>query len=400
MNRKHLILLLLTSLWLGIGTATADENPFRFLSIPVRGTIGVDVTASGMQQAIALALHENYDGITFEFDALVGHLDQGVAIAALLKQASEKTRTIALLTRAGGPALPILSACEEWFILEETKQGGPTRSVVEALPPFSENAEETTAHLAALANACKKMIAPGSKAAARHKLFLALTSTGTDLPIPTNEPFPNFSGAALVDLKVATLLGSGLQELGKALGVEAIEAQGDSGIVLVGEAAKEQYKERQHLGTIIDNAFAAIDGIDSLSSAMPWTLERARLADPMAKGRRWRYPMMFGENGWAILPEAEIELMRATDNAIRRWSGVITISYELHKLIDRAEDMFAKIKASKANPIDREKQMAAVDLLASILPIRRENINRLAPQVEEAQRTLATLEALREGMED
>ena len=109
--------------------------------------------------------------------------------------------------------------------------------------------------------------------------------------------------------------------------------------------------------------------------------------------------MVFGENGWTILPEVEIELIRATDNAIRRWSGVITISYELHQLIDRAEEMLAKIRASKDDPIDRARQQAAVNLLTSIIPIRRENINRLAPQVVEAQKTLATLEALREAME-
>lgn len=389
MKRKLLILLLLAFFGPSIGTARADNAPFRFLSIPVHGTIGVDVTPSGVQQAIALALHEHYDGITFELDARVGDLNAGIAIAGLIKQANERTRTIALLTSAGGPALPILAACEDWFVLSNAGVQGPSRLVVQTLPPRAHDAEAMSAHLAALSHACTKNLAIGPHNATRKQLFQSLAT-----------PNPGLKGDALVDANEATMLGEGLQALRIALDVDALEAQGDSGLVLVGDAANEQFDDRRRVGSLIDNAFASLDAIDSLTSAMAWTYTRAELANPMSPARLWRYPMVAHNGDWVMSQTAITAFTRATNNAVRRWSGVVELSTELTQLNTRAADILAHLQAIEADPLDRERWTAAVSLLNVLLPDRHASLQEMNAKGKHAKAIIESLELSLEALEE
>ena len=388
MKRKPLTLLLLTFFGPSIGPALAATAPLRFLTIPIRGTIGVDVTPSGVQQAIALALHEQYDGISFEFDARVGDLNAGVAIAGLVKQANERTRTIALLTRVGGPALPILAACEDWFILSTAGEVGEASLVMQTLPSRAPTAEAMTAHLSALTHACMKNLATGPNATARKKIFQSLAT-----------PNAGLSGTALVDAKVARVVGAGLQALRIALDVDTLEAQGDSGLVLVGDAANEQFDARRRVGSLIDNAFASIDAIDSLTSAMAWTFVRAELSNPMSPARLWRYPMAATDGAWVMSPDDITAFTRATNDAVRRWSGVVELSSELTKLNARAADMLTRLQAIQVDPLDRERWTAAVNLLTTLLPDRHANLQEMNAKGEHAKATIESLEGSLEALD-
>ena len=102
-------------------TAGADDG-FRFLGIPIVGTIGADQTAEGLETSIALARAQGLDGLLLEIDARTGDLDDGVAIAGVIAAAADDLRTIAVIRRAGGPALPIAFACEDWIVLRAASQ--------------------------------------------------------------------------------------------------------------------------------------------------------------------------------------------------------------------------------------------------------------------------------------
>ena len=110
-------LTLATLLAINLPAGAQDAAPFRFLSIPIRGNIGIDVTSPGVQQAIDLAKNEKMDGIVLTFDAEIGDLDVGRAIAKQISAAGDDLRTIAILRQSGGPALPIIFACRDWLVL-------------------------------------------------------------------------------------------------------------------------------------------------------------------------------------------------------------------------------------------------------------------------------------------
>ena len=95
------------------------ETPFRFLLIPVKGLVGVNVTSGGVDEAINLAKSQGWEGVIFELDATMGLLDEGLAIAGRIRQAAADLRTIALVRRVGGAGIPILFACEEWLVFDK-----------------------------------------------------------------------------------------------------------------------------------------------------------------------------------------------------------------------------------------------------------------------------------------
>ena len=152
----------------------------------------------------------------------------------------------------------------------------------------------------------------------------------------------------LVQAGLATLVAEGLAPLAKALGVEKVESQGETGLMLVGSIAEEQFKDRKRLGSVIDSIFSTVDGIDSLSSAVPWTLERAKLSDPASSTMLWRYPMQFKDGSWAFTSQAVEQWRLATNDSIRRWTGVETLSKEISALFQRFQTLHAQLKQKTA----------------------------------------------------
>lgn len=415
---------LATFLVLAIGgfaqPATASEEPFTFLNIPIRGTIGIDVTLDGVKQAIALAISEDYDSITLEFDAMSGDLDDGMAIAGLFREAGKHLRTIAIVRQAGGSALPIAFACKEWVVLEETSQGGADRTALQILPTWSPDPKSVKAELTALANGCVQIspVTEQTVARARSVLMYSMTNPGMDLMVKTMDDGtrtinaipasaeeeeggqriliaskgPGIDAKGLAAAGLAKLIPEGLQPLRRALGVEELKAQGDSGVVLVGTAAEDQFKKRKITGSLINSAFTAVDGIDSLSSGMPWTLERAKISDPMAKWRLWRYQLQIQNDKWVLSESGNRAWRNAVNFSIQKWMGVETISKELSALLKRVELLHAQLKKEKADPLDRVRLESAIKILEAYMPSLKEVVGKFAPLAEEARRTITKLE--------
>ena len=412
---------------LGILTpqAVSEDDPFTFLNIPVRGSIGIDTTLEGIDQAIKLATSKGYDGITLEFNATTGYLESGIAIAQRVGTASSKLRTIAIIRSAGGPALPIVFACQDWIALEKVGDEGPARTVLEALPPFSPEPDGITQQLNAMAQACAKVSEPRDPYTRRardvliHALFkpgfdLLLGTTndggrsicaapiertddegGTRVMMATHGPGIDANGLAAAGL--ARVVPEGLEAMAEAIGVSTVQPQGDTGLMLVGSIAEEQFNARRRLGSRIDAMMSLIDGIDSLSSAMPWTLQRARLANPEVQSMLWRYPMRFTNGSW-VFTEPAVERWRSVINdSIRRWGGVETLAKEVSALIQRLTDAHTELKAAQAGPIDEARLAAALKIANARIEGLKKIGTDLMPIAEEARKRITELDAMLES---
>ena len=386
----------------------------------MKGTIGIDVTAEGVTQAIALAISQGYDGITVEIDSVTGEVDAGSDIAGLLREAGNHAQTIAIIRRAGGPALPIAFACKEWLVIDRVGDEGPDRTVLMAAPSWSPQPDGVFAQLSAIGNMCTR-ISPakeGLEGRARETLIYALTNPGMDLLFHTNKgklssicaaPIqrtdddggtrilmasrgPGIDANGLVQAGLATLVAEGLAPLAKALGVEKVESQGETGLMLVGSIAEEQFKDRKRLGSVIDSIFSTVDGIDSLSSAVPWTLERAKLSDPASSTMLWRYPMQFKDGSWAFTSQAVEQWRLATNDSIRRWTGVETLSKEISALFQRFQTLHAQLKQKTAGPLDRPRLAAALRITDAYVSSLKELSEKFAPLAADARRRITELE--------
>ena len=387
---------------------TSSPTPFRFLLIPVTGMVGVNVTSEGIEEAIKLATSQSWEGVIFEIDATMGLLDDGLAIARQVRQASADLRTIALIRRVGGAGIPILFACEEWLVFDEieieeegdygaviTSVVGADRPVIQTLPTWGGTADSVAAELNALRAATRRSMPKSISTTtrdARAALLDALVNPMLDLRRETDgrlttTPRKRGEGASAKEIRTsdlgpginaveleATMLSKtvtiGLDPLRLALGVESIEPQGDSGVMLIGANAEALGNRRGVLGNRIDGLFSAIDGINSLATSLPWSIERARLVDPQSARLRDRFPMIHADGQWTFSSNALKAWTAACDRGIRRWNGVGITFRELNDLQKRAEALLQELRAFTPIPEDIDRHAAAIrvaqPLVASI----------------------------------
>ena len=105
---------LLVSLILSIASCAWATPPTQMLEIPVRGTIGADVTIEGLEQALQLAETGPSNGVVVLIDSLGGDLETGRELARRLGACA--VPKIAVVREAGGAALPVLFACDRWVV--------------------------------------------------------------------------------------------------------------------------------------------------------------------------------------------------------------------------------------------------------------------------------------------
>ncbi len=447
---------LIASVSASAGTIASDG--FHFLGIPIVGTIGADQTTDGVREALALAMAEGLDGVVIEIDAGAGDLDDGVMIAGLIATAATDLRTVAIIHRAGGAALPIVFACEDWIVLEETtvegrdERGertltalGSDRTALQALPARANDLDGIEATLAATRAACRRLI-PDTLAEptrkARRTLADALSDPNRDLLIadtsemqvpptdpgvqpagipvggvaglglvprmrplapmgdavilPTADLGPGITARQLRDSSLATLAFTGLEPLAEALGVDSCRAFGDAGAALVASGADDRASVRATLGSRIDSMFSALDGAGSLAQGMPWTLARARLADPAETRRSGRLPMTHADEAWRLPPQSVALWTRFCDDAIRRWSGVIEIADTVDELLDRGASIRGQLASTEPDPADVQRlelALAISDARLDAIRTQRQGFDALKGEAEQA---IARLEQWRE----
>ncbi len=341
----------------------------------------------------------------FEFDSTLGSLDDGLAIATAIRLAAGDLRTIALIRAAGGAAILPLFACEDWLVLDEIEiqerddRGvvvlrtlGSDRPVIRTLPTWGGDAETVASELNALRVAGRRsMPATMSKesrdgraalldALVDPKLGIRVSSNGivrttdpegpaTDAAssIRTGDQGPGIRAAQLAATDLASGLSVGLDPLRIALGVEAVEPQADTGVVLIGSDADERLAFRGGLSRQADMIFTVVDAVGSLTASLPWTVERARLSDPDRPGKRSRYPMALEGDGWRLSDTGLKNWTVACDQCIRRWSGVANTTRELLALEERGRNTLQAFEAMKPLPEDVARHAGAIRVARSIL---------------------------------
>ena len=401
-------------------TVTTAE-PFRFLLVPIRGTIGVDVTPSGVATCLALARSEGWDGVLLEFDATLGRLDDGLAIANAIRMAASDLRTIALIRTAGGASILPLFACEEWLVLDEIEvqerddRGivvmraiGSDRPAIRTLPTWGGDAESVAAELTALRTAGRRSMPSTITKRSRDgraalldalidpALALGVAPDGTvralgrdatsteDMPvIRTGDQGPGIRAAELAETGLATGLPVGLDPLRIALGVEAVEPQADTGVVLIGSDADERFALRGSLSRQGDMIFTLVDAIGSLTAGLPWTIERAILSAPDRPDRRSRYSMALGKDGWRLSEAGLKNWTVACDQCIRRWNGVANTMRELLALEERGRTALKAFEAMTPLPED-------VVWHAGAIRVARSTLSPLSELLPEWRRLAAT----------
>ena len=432
-------ILLALTISIATTTATRAEDPLRFLTVPIMGTVGADSTLEGVRSALELATRGNLeiDALLVEIDALDGNIAAGRRIAEAIQGLPSNLRTIAVVRNAGGAALPVLNACGTWIVLDSTptpvddgeggratRRVGPDRVVLQTLAPLALGSEEMKANLDTLRRAMVDST-PASlddpTVEARRALARSLCDPTLDLQlgsplravpalrqqdggdasgrirIRTSRQGPGITALQLQQTGLCLIAEEGLDPLAAALKVEAVESLGDPGVLLVIDAANERYSERGRINTRIDSMIGALDSADSLVSAMPWTLARARLSLPTSERLRGNFPMRHVDGRWIIAPEFRSAWLAACQDSIRRWSGIIEIETALASTLERAATLRRELGTQSPGINEDDRYSAALAVFDGRMKGLRRVSETWTPQIEEARRAISRIEAWQES---
>lgn len=414
--------------------ASAEDT--TFLVVPVVGTIGADVTASGMESAVQLALDQDVDLLVLEIDALDGTLADGREIARIVTMAATGIETVAIVREAAGPALPIVFAAETWLYpgtvvrTSDDGRGGrretrldSNRNVLAAAPPLSLDAAELEAGLEATREAMLASIPAGLDSAvakARRALADALTDPRSDLAtgpdgiatipairadqggeaiaaraVRTSRQGPAVTGSQLEDLGLGRSMVEGIDGLAKVLGIEKLETLGDPGILLMIDDANERFTGRGRVNSLVDSLMGTLETADSLTTAMPWTLERARLSDPTAPRLRGLFPMRLADGRWSIAPPFLPAWDAACRDSIRRWRGVIDMHEGLQQILQQAREMKTALDRFEIRATEGDRVRAASDVFDSRMARLAGTAQAWESLSKEARDRIALLESWR-----
>jgi hypothetical protein len=166
---------------------------------------------------------------------------------------------------------------------------------------------------------------------------------------------------------LATGLPVGLDPLRITLGVESVEPQADTGILLIGTDAEERFTLRGGFSRQADMVFTSIDAIGSLTASLPWTVERARLSMPDRPEKRGRYPMSLDRTGWRLSDAGLKNWIIGCDQCIRRWSGVANTTRELLAFEERGRTALATFETLTPLPEDVARHAGVIRIARSVL---------------------------------
>jgi hypothetical protein len=294
--------------------------------------------------------------------------------------------------------------------------------VLRTLPSLATSTEALDVELASLRRAMIESMPdslPAGTATAREALARALCDRKLDLrylPVPeavpalrpdeggqassvdrirTSRQGPGISGTQLAKVKLGDLVVEGMPSLAEALGVPEIESLGDPGVLLVVDAADERFTRRGRVNSRLDSLMGSLDTADSLVSAMPWTIERARLSDPASPRLLGKFPMEIQQGSWRIAPDFQRPWLAACNDSIRRWSGVLELHQMLTQVLQRSIDLRAEIDALVVGGTEIARHSSAIKVFdhrmkrLGAVPAGWESF------VDEARRTISRLETWR-----
>lgn len=390
---------LLVSLVLALAAPAKATPPVRMLEIPVRGTIGADVTPAGLEQVLQLAQTGSMDGMLVLIDSLGGDLEVGRELARAIRDCP--VPTVAVVREAGGAALPVLFACDRWLVMDRisVRSTGPNgeplmealgadRVVLRTLPPFGDDAASVGRDLQKLGDAMRSAIPEGIEPAeteTRRAVARVLVDPSLDLLLtspPSVTPSlrateggerkgperwrvsrqgPGLTGTQLTELDLGAVATNEMESIAQALGVDSLETDDQSGTLLIVSDADDRFDRRRRVQSLTDQMLGSLDSASSLVDAMPWSLARARLSLPTSPRLRNTFPMQIEDGSWQIAPGAPRRRWEvACRDSIRRWSGIVEITENVSALIERSRTAREALLALEIGATDRDRLEAAL----------------------------------------
>lgn len=101
-----------------------DAPTIRYVEIPIKGTIGVEVQAAGVERAMNTAIRRGVQHAVFTIDSPGGYVAEAEAIAAVIEAKRDDIRCYAVIESAISAAIWVTISCDKVFMHRDGEIGG------------------------------------------------------------------------------------------------------------------------------------------------------------------------------------------------------------------------------------------------------------------------------------
>ena len=315
----------------------------RFVAIPIRGTIGVEVQAEGVERALNTAIKRGVRHAVFVIDSPGGYVAEAEAIAAVIEAKRDQINCYAVIESAISAAIWVAISCDRVFISPWSEIGG---AVVYSKDQTTGAAEVDAkmnsiiaADLAARAqrsgikgDAVRAMVIPEAE------YFVWMDDDGETLhgvKAPENLPAERLiiadgadtvltlTGEQALAAELADEFPGDLKSLGAHVGAEGWESAGNIGksaMAAAHRAHQQQSKKRKDLIEDITTAF------EELSSMQ----DKAIAAHP----NNFTYVYDLASN--LLVPASQAAWRENTDKCIGKWRRLLAQTERIERMQQRA----------------------------------------------------------------
>lgn len=353
------------------GAAAASTDGPAYLLVPMRGVIGEDVLADGLESVIAFAKRSGVKHIVLEIDSPGGLASEGRRIGEIMRDArKEVTFTAYVKSALSAAVIPAISS-HRIFYEPEAQIGA---AVAYRWVPETGAAEVDEKFLSALAATMAAMAESSGlngdivRAMVIPRLAVYAWSTaGGEVVVSAESPPAGAKDARTVDdaKGVLTLTARQASDLrfGELVGEAGIDGLGER-VDAPGWRLYSNYGETamRRASSVQEEAQQARDRFESVASTLGALVRRAVSEDPHG-----RVKLYYEANTGRLTAQSRKDWQAQTDRAIKAWDAVIDAFSELemldgkYKRLTRESILESRkdIRKFKDDSRDRQKKLKA-----------------------------------------
>ena len=138
-------------------SATQDskpQSPIRYWEIPLEGTFGVEIQASGVEDAIEKAIRQELQYVIFRINSDGGYVETAQRIAEIMQRHDDQLDYIAVVERGMSASIWVIFSCDYIFVSDDAALGGAVVYTTDRTTgDVSVDAKMNSAHAAVVAAA-------------------------------------------------------------------------------------------------------------------------------------------------------------------------------------------------------------------------------------------------------
>lgn len=362
----------------------------RYMVIPFKGAIGVDVHVEALETVVKRTGGlKPLTCVVLDIDCVGGSDEDAFRMADLIGSAVKQVPVVAYVRQCIGPATMLLFPVREVFVPHNAPAGhiiqfdAPVQIGDPTAPAAGDSGLKSVLDMYEKLSVYDPDMRPLVKALTDPSAHLYTWRGAGDsiewssaAPTPAPAGMQVFGPGQLADgmtAKEAVACGlarevkGGIESIGAAIGVRDWHAAGRMGEQVMRAASKKVTDDRSSISQLIESAWKALAQCNQVAAELPKAELQAKVNEPNVQ--TYVNPVRAGwlANRWGPMSYTTVLWQQNCDAALGSWRNVANLYAQLDSLMRNARASISQIESSKVRPANAQEQQLTVQALKAQL---------------------------------